>query len=270
MKDRDISLLTRGLAPVLRDYVLAALMPLAQRIAELEKREPLRGEKGDAGEKGLTGERGEVGPQGLTGEKGERGEKGEKGDAGERGETGAQGLPGIDGKDGQRGEQGASGIPGEKGERGERGAEGEEGQAGRDGRDGLAGLQGEKGLDGKDGINGKDGRDGIDGKDGFSAEHMTASLEGDRTIVLSYVRGTETKEFGRLVLPYQLYKGVFREGQNYVQGDTVTHGGSIWHCNEDTAEKPGLSKSWTLSVKAGRDGKDGKLIPVKPREPIKI
>ena len=34
------------------------------------------------------------------------------------------------------------------------------------------------------------------------------------------------------------YRGVWHEG-TYKRGNFVTHGGCIWHCNADTAVKPG-------------------------------
>jgi hypothetical protein len=53
------------------------------------------------------------------------------------------------------------------------------------------------------------------------------------------------------------YRGVHELGAAYDTGDTVTHGGSLWHCNVLTKERPGEgSRAWTLAVKRGRDGKD--------------
>jgi hypothetical protein len=55
------------------------------------------------------------------------------------------------------------------------------------------------------------------------------------------------------------FAGVYVEGKHYELGDLVTWAGSSWHCNEVTESKPGDgSKAWTLMVKRGRDGKDGK------------
>jgi hypothetical protein len=60
--------------------------------------------------------------------------------------------------------------------------------------------------------------------------------------------------------PGLTYQGVYVEGKSYDVGELVTWGGSMWHCNEATELKPGEgSKAWTLAVKRGRDGKDGKL-----------
>ncbi|MCC3720531.1 hypothetical protein LLQ54_20100 [Rouxiella badensis] len=59
-------------------------------------------------------------------------------------------------------------------------------------------------------------------------------------------------------LPVLIYRGVFKAGEAYRQGDTVTWGGSLWHCDSETLDKPGEigSKGWTLAAKRGRDGKD--------------
>ena len=60
------------------------------------------------------------------------------------------------------------------------------------------------------------------------------------------------------------YEGVYQDGKSYDAGQLVTWGGSSWHCNEATDTKPGDgSKAWTLMVKRGRDGKDGRdAVPV--------
>jgi hypothetical protein len=59
--------------------------------------------------------------------------------------------------------------------------------------------------------------------------------------------------------PGLTYQGVFQDGKRYDVGDVTTWAGSTWHCNEPTESKPGDgSKDWTLMVKRGRDGKDGK------------
>ncbi|EIC82156.1 hypothetical protein [Serratia sp. M24T3] len=59
-------------------------------------------------------------------------------------------------------------------------------------------------------------------------------------------------------VPVLIYRGVFKHGEGYQPGDSVTWGGSLWHCDIDTSDKPGElgSKGWTLAVKRGRDGKD--------------
>jgi hypothetical protein len=54
------------------------------------------------------------------------------------------------------------------------------------------------------------------------------------------------------------YVGVHKDGSAYDTGNFVTHAGSTWHCNEPTTSRPGTSKSWTLAVKRGTDGKDAR------------
>lgn len=52
------------------------------------------------------------------------------------------------------------------------------------------------------------------------------------------------------------YSGVFEDGCNYRRGEFVSHRGSLWHRNFETASRPGEDASWTLCVKKGRDGRD--------------
>lgn len=118
----------------------------------------------------------------------------------------------------------------------------------RDGRDGRDGTKGD---------DGKNGQDGANGQDGVGFDDMTVEHDGERTVVLRFARGDQVKEFP-VVFPVPIYRGVYRPDGAYVRGDEVTFGGSQWHCNAATAEKPGDgSAAWTLAVKRGRDGKDG-------------
>lgn len=105
-----------------------------------------------------------------------------------------------------------------------------------------------------------------DGKDGFSLSDFDAKLQNDgRTLELSFEQGDE-RYIVELAIPVMIYRGVYSEGRAYEQGDTVTFGGALWHCNGGeldgqyrgaTTEKPGDgNKSWTLAVRRGRDGKD--------------
>lgn len=58
-------------------------------------------------------------------------------------------------------------------------------------------------------------------------------------------------------IPVPIYQGTFTEGKTYSVGDLVTWGGSMWHCETPTQEKPGEKSgegaSWRLAVKKGRD-----------------
>ena len=117
----------------------------------------------------------------------------------------------------------------------------------------------------------KDGKDGQDGRDGFNLEDFDATLMDDgRTILLSFDRGDLSYKI-ELAIPAMIYRGVYREAE-YQRGDTVTWGGSLWHCDADgTKEKPGDgSRNWTLAAKRGRDGKDGAMLPAKATGPIRV
>ncbi|WP_108367709.1 phage portal protein [Enterobacter hormaechei] len=92
--------------------------------------------------------------------------------------------------------------------------------------------------------------DGVAGIDIQQSEQRCFTLTVNRTSGAS-----ETKSFD---VPVMIYQGVFKSGQEYLPGDTVTWGGSLWHCDEQTQYKPGEagSKGWTLAAKRGRDGRD--------------
>jgi hypothetical protein len=82
--------------------------------------------------------------------------------------------------------------------------------------------------------------------------------EGDRGFKAIAELSSGAKQETDLHIPAMIYQGVFKEGTEYSAGDTVTWGGSLWHCDDPTTDKPGepRSKSWTLAAKRGRDGKD--------------
>ncbi|HDI8537600.1 TPA: phage portal protein, partial [Escherichia coli] len=89
---------------------------------------------------------------------------------------------------------------------------------------------------------------------------IDVSMTGERlfSVVVRQSSGQRTaKTFS---LPVMLYRGVFRAGETYHPGDTVTWGGSLWHCNSMTGDKPGEahSSAWTLAAKRGRDAGGGK------------
>src|SRR5690349_15003160 len=126
------------------------------------------------------------------------------------------------------------GPTGEKGEPGERGEKGEAGADGSNGRDGAGIVDGFINREGhliatlSDGttkdfgeIVGKDGRDGEpgkDGRDGFGFDDMdVAVLDDDRTIELAFRRDGEEKAF-TLKWPTMIYRGVFKDGEQYDAG----------------------------------------------------
>lgn len=124
---------------------------------------------------------------------------------------------------------------------------------------------------GKDGEPGKPGKDGKDGRDGFNLEEFDATVMDDgRTVLLSFDRGDFAYKV-ELGFPVMIYRGVFKDGE-YAKGDTVTWGGSLWHCDaEKTTEKPGDgSWAWTLCAKKGRDGKDGTVKEERAIGPVRV
>lgn len=89
---------------------------------------------------------------------------------------------------------------------------------------------------------------------------IDVSMTGERlfSVVVRQSSGQRTEK--TFSLPVMLYRGVFRAGETYHPGDTVTWGGSLWHCNRMTEDKPGEahSSAWTLAAKRGRDAGGGK------------
>jgi hypothetical protein len=51
------------------------------------------------------------------------------------------------------------------------------------------------------------------------------------------------------------YCGVYEVGRTYRKNQFVTFGGGVWHCNEQTNERPTESDTWRLAVKRGRDAR---------------
>ena len=122
----------------------------------------------------------------------------------------------------------------------------------------LARLEERAPVPGPAGKDGRDGANGANGADGLGFDDLDVAFDGDRTIEIKMARGDRSKSWP-IVLPFLKQQGVFRDGASYALGDVVTWGGSQWHCNEATSTKPGEgSKDWTLIVKRGRDGKDGR------------
>ncbi len=109
---------------------------------------------------------------------------------------------------------------------------------------------------GNDGAPGAPGKDGKDGADGLGFKDMQVTFDGERDLIFKFALDERVEEFS-LTLPFQLYQGVWKAGQ-YRRGDTVTREGSQWVALKDTDAIPGtVDSGWQLSVKRGRDGKDG-------------
>jgi len=228
MTRKDLDLLVRGVAPALARYVGNALEGVVTRVRALEERAPVPGP---------------AGPPGAPGDPGR---------------AGADGAPGATGPAGAPGDPGAPGLVGPVGPPGRDGAEGAPGRDGRDGLPGVPGLAGEKGLDGR---HGRDGVDGQDGRDGVGFDDLAAvTFDVDRrSFVFGLRRGEAVKTFD-VPVPMLLFRDVYTEGRQYLEGDVVTWGGAMWFAKRATVSKPGyndVQKDWQLVVKRGGDGKTG-------------
>ena len=118
---------------------------------------------------------------------------------------------------------------------------------------GERGAPGERGLDGKDG---RDGRDGSDGRDGIGLPEVERAVREMLEAALPALVKSAVQEAVDAI-PHLVYKGVWQPETEYRPGHMTTFGGSLWHCNEASREKPGLGPAWTLAAKRGRDGRDG-------------
>lgn len=94
---------------------------------------------------------------------------------------------------------------------------------------------------------------GRDGADGLGPEDMKVSRVGERGVEIALIRGEIEHSF-EVEFPFPIYRGVYQDGE-YQAGDLVTWGGSLWHADKATCDKPGTD-DWTLAAKRGRDGKD--------------
>lgn len=87
------------------------------------------------------------------------------------------------------------------------------------------------------------------------------------TVVAKTATGKRIEE--TVKIPVVLDRGVWKEG-NYERGDAVTSAGSMWIAQCDTKESPGISADWRLSVKRGRDGKDGRILEPVAHRPVTL
>lgn len=262
------------------------------------------GRDGNDGPPGKDGEPGQDGKDGSPGERGMDGAPGHDGRDGVDGKDGSPGRDGIDGVEGKEGVSGAPGTHGRDGIDGKDGLSGKDGERGVDGtngRDGVDGLNGKDGGPGRDGksvelsevenfarhvMEGHVAEWALDferraqelfqraiermplpkdGRDGFGFEDLDVTHDGDGNVTLLFKRGELEKAF-TIRLPRQRFKGIYKQGEPYREGDDVTFDGSRYTALEDNpTDRPGTGKGWQLSVKKGRDGKD--LRPAEPPQP---
>lgn len=91
--------------------------------------------------------------------------------------------------------------------------------------------------------------------DGIS--DISISQDEERHFTVTAVKSSGEKSERTFRVPVMIYRDIFKEGQKYYPGDSVTWGGSVWYCHEETGDKPGEdgSRGWKLAVKRGRDAR---------------
>jgi hypothetical protein len=244
------------IADVIAGAVREATAPLIDRIGALEKRELLFPEKGEPGQPGAPGEPGPAGVVDMDAVKvlvenavaaippAEKGEPGEPGRGVDMGEVGGLIETAV--------KSAVAALPAPK-----------DGEPGKDGiglADALKDADGNLVLvmtDGRTKSLGQiDGKNGEPGRDGLGFDDINVEQVGERTVRFLLRRAADEAEFD-VTFPVPIYRDVFKEGTPYERGDLVTWGGSLWHCDKATTDKPSPD-SWTLAAKKGRDGKDAR------------
>jgi hypothetical protein len=222
-----------ALAKQTANLVREATAPLVQRIAQLEARQPERGEKGDPGP---------AGRDGLPGPKGDPGERG------------PQGEKGMDGQDGRDAEVNFDDIVKAVETVHERLIAKYMLDFERRAADTL-----QKAIDKipapKDG---RDGKDGKDGKDGLSITDLVREYDASTHEVVETWRvpGSDVAKTLRYPAGGIHYKGYWREGLQVKAGEAWTSEGHMWIAAHNTTTKPGTNNpDWYLGARKGRDGK---------------
>lgn len=181
------------------------------------------------------------------------------------------GKPGADGQKGADGEKGEKGEPGEKGEQGRDGRDGQRGEPGKDALqiEVLSTIDEEKSYQRGTWAFYKGGTwraskttKGMDGwecsQNGVQNIAIVQDPDDPRRIAIGIKQSNGEIVEQELHIPMVLYKGVFKEGEPYRQGDAVTWARHLWIAGKDTTDKPDFGGSWRLAVKGGRDGSNGR------------
>jgi len=79
----------------------------------------------------------------------------------------------------------------------------------------------------------------------------------ERNFTVTAIKSSGDKTEKTFSVPVMIYRDIFKDGEKYFPGDSVTWGGSVWYCHQETGDKPGEdgSKGWKLAVKRGRDAR---------------
>jgi len=241
-----------------------ATAPLLKRIADLEARQPEKGERGEMGPKGEDAplvEIKDVVAELLASEELRILTNLQVTESVAKHFEANPVKHGIDGKPGE---------PGQKGDsiKGDPGADGVGLAGAMIDRDGHLIVTTTKGEAIKLGI--VTGRDGAPGKDGADLSDVEFDYDGHRTISVKARGGSVAKAYK---LPVPLDKGYWRDGMAAEAGDIMTHGGNAWIALKDTSEKPCAENAldWRLFARKGRDGTDGRAgRDLGPAPPVKL
>jgi collagen type III alpha len=254
-----------------------------------------QGEKGERGEKGDPGEPGTAGKDGAPGLSGKDGERGLAGKDGKDGAPGAPGLKGQDADPALVAELVSKAVAEALPLMLQKALEAAspdfiakmlaqvpkpvDGEPGRDGKDGesvdidevrtlivreLALLPpAQPGRDADPAEIRAEVQRAIDllprpkdGEDGLGFDDLSMEEKDERTLAFVFRRGERKKQF-EYKMPTLIDRGIFKAGQVYERGDTITYGGSLFIAQRDTlpTEKPeDGSGAFRLAVKRGRDG----------------
>lgn len=230
----ELNALAKQMAVIVRE----ATAPLLAKIAELESRQLLRGEKGDPGDRGEPGERG------LPGEKG---------------------APGKDGLDGRDAEVSFDDIIKAVEVVHERMVAKYMLDLERRANDTLQKAieklpppkEGPPGPKGDPGQPGEKGAPGPAGKDGLSVEHLEREYDpATHEIVETWrVPGSEVVKSLRYSAGGVRYRGYWKAGVTAKAGEAWTEKGTMWVALKDTSAQPvDGSPDWSVGARKGRDG----------------
>lgn len=250
-----------------------------------------QGAQGPQGERGADGQRGEAGPAGAS-VKGDAGPQGERGAPGERGPAGEHGAPGADGKDvdpialkamvESEVKDAVGALP-----------KSQDGKNGADGRDAaeldiLPSIDEAKSYRRGTWASHNGGliraarqtdavKDGalIDAGwvvmvEGLACPPVFSQGEDPREFFITTMNTSGIKVSSPFRVPVMMYREIWRDGCEYDRGDVVTWGGSAWHCQQKTTDRPKESPAWRLMVKEGARGKDAAAAAAGPRDPVRL
>lgn len=282
MTAKDLGIVVRGIAPIIREYVGCALNPLGDRLNAIEHR-LLSIRDGAQGQKGERGDEGEQGPIGPAGPQGEAGPAGKDAD-----ESRIVALETLNKE--LRDQIAALSQSLEKALQTVESVRGIPPPVSVSGA--FIKQSGELVLSFSDGstatagtVVGHDGADAdmdelikhidselakwphpADGKDGLGFDDIVVEHDGERAFTFKFVQGERSKTFGEFTVPVMIHRGIWTDTQDYSYQDVVTLDGSQWVCFDASKKgRPGAGSpeatGWKLVVKKGAEGKQGRPGP---------